>query len=243
MIQIRFCFHSGFWEKCWPYLDLTEGGYFPVIVVRKRTFRPWRCKGDSQTELMGFANFWLFRATRFLAGNRFQANFKNSFFVLATFYLHLSSRASVDDANFACSPNAESNYEECGERQLTGLNILWIFGVGTCSPRSQVLENFYFFFHIEQESNKHDKQYDVDFLEVFLTEISWWANNHTKKIKDINLNQTVKCGDEEWKKFPLSSCWLPADFGSDRWSTCGWKTTTMRTKTKTSEFLWGYLVN
>ena len=82
----------------------TEGGYFPVIVVRKRTFRPWRCKGDSQTELMGFANFWLFRATRFLAGNRFQANFKNSFFVHATFYfnyLHLSFRASVDDANFA----------------------------------------------------------------------------------------------------------------------------------------------
>ena len=196
---------------------------------------------------MGFANFWLFRATRFLAGNRFQANFKNSFSVLATFYfkyLPLSSRAKRWWCKFCLSPNAESNYEECGERQLTGLNILWIFGVGTCSPRTQVLEIF--FLHIEQESNKHDKQYDVDLPSrgvPYWNILVGWANNHTKKIKDINLNQTVKCGDEEWKKFPLSSCWLRTDFGSDRWSTCGWKTATMRTKTKTSEFLWGYLVN
>ena len=37
---------------------------------------------------------------------------------------------------------------------------------------------------------------------LFHTEISWWGNNHTKKTCTLNLNQTVKCGDEEWKKFP-----------------------------------------
>ena len=179
---------------------------------------------------MGFANFWLFRATRFLAGNRFQANFYNSFFVLATFYLHLSSRASVDDANFA-----SLQMQNQITRNVENGNWLdWIFcEYLVLEPVPLVAKfwrNFCFFLHIEQESNKHDKQYDVDL--PYQVVPSWWGNNHTKKIKDTNLNQTVKCGDEEWKKFPLSSCWLPADFGSDRWSTCGWKTTTMRTNTK-----------
>ena len=227
----------------------TEGGYFPVIVVRKRTFRPWRCKGDSQTELMGFAIFWLFRATRFLAGNRFQANFKSSFFVHATFYfnyLHLSSRASVDDANFA-----SLQMQNQITRNVENVNWLdWIFCEYLVLEPVPLVANFWrnFTYNKNKTSAKND---DVDLPSRGV--VPYWnilvgkqsLEKHLK-IKDINLNQTVKCSDEEWKKvsslklliasrfrvWPLINLWMEdhndedKDEDKDKWV-----------------FVGGYLVN